>query len=103
MASALELLNLAQLANSLIKNGNAVVGTATVTPSAANTPTGLAITYPALTGTTFFGFVTANTGVPGTTVTGVSIINVTATGATVIVTRTNTTATILNYLIIGLP
>jgi hypothetical protein len=39
--------------------------------------------------------------VPGSQVTGVGVTSVTASGLTVWVTRTNTTATTVNWLVIG--
>ena len=69
------------------------VGTVTITPEAANTPTSAEVKFP----TAFPGvpkvFVTANTSVPGTAVTGVAANNVSATGCTIWLTRTNVTAT----------
>lgn len=71
----------------------------TITPSAANTPTSVNITYPNLGGTQFVGQATPETAVPGTQVTGVGLSNVTATGATVWLTRTNTTSTKVHVVI----
>lgn len=80
---------------------NWAIGSTTITPSAANTPTSASITGLNLMGSTFTGFATAATAVPGSTVTGVGITAVTATGATLWVTRTNTTATVVNWMVIG--
>lgn len=85
----------------LLSAGNVQVGSVNITPSAANTPTSKAITFGPLTGTNFFGLVSAATTVPGTTVTGVGVTGVTSTGATIWVTRTNTTQTTVNYMIWG--
>ena len=80
---------------------NFVWGSASITPSAANTPTSLAITGLTVRGTTFTAQVTPGTSVPGTTVTGVGATNVTSSGVTLWVTRTNTTATTLYWEIRG--
>lgn len=68
-------------------------GEVSITPSAANTPTGIAITF----SKTFDGtpklFTTAKSTVPGTFVLGTSASGVSQTGATIYVTRTSTTST----------
>lgn len=81
---------------------NLAWGTTTITPSAANTPTSAAVTGLNVDGSSFMALVTANTSVPGTQVTGVSFNNLTSSGLTLWLTRTNTTSTILNWLVIGL-
>ncbi|MFD6025711.1 hypothetical protein [Streptomyces griseoluteus] len=80
---------------------NYAYGTATITPSAANTPTSMTISGLGLRGSTFYAQVTPQTVVPGTQVTGVSASSVSADGLTLWVTRTNTTATIVNWEIKG--
>jgi hypothetical protein len=85
----------------MLRAGNWAMGTTTITPSAVNTPTSASITGLNLMGSTFLGYATAATAVPGSAVTGVGITNVTATGATLWVTRTNTTATVVNWMVIG--
>jgi len=85
---------------------NRIVGVTSITPSAADTPTSLAITFPqALTGTTFMAQVTAGTsvpGVPGTpSVRGVGATAVSSTGVTLWLTRSNTTATTIYYTVEG--
>jgi hypothetical protein len=78
-------------------------GFATVTP-VANTPTSVTLTgFGPLTGNNFYGFVTAQTTVIGSTVQGVAHTNVTASSITVWVYRTNTTNTNLDWMIIGRP
>lgn len=77
-------------------------GTTNITPSAANTPTSAAVSGLTVAGSTFMALVTANTSVPGTQVTGVSFNNLTSSGLTLWLTRTNTTTTTLNWMIIGL-
>lgn len=72
-----------------------------ITPSAANAPTSVTISYPAMDGSVFRAFVTPQSTVPGTTVTGVGATSVTASSATIWCTRTNTTATIVSVLVVG--
>ncbi|MFF7982273.1 hypothetical protein ACFZDK_24615 [Streptomyces sp. NPDC007901] len=80
---------------------NIAYGSTTITPSAANTPTSAAVTGLGLSGTTFYAQVTASTSVPGSQVTGVSATSVSSNGMTLWVTRTNTTATVVHWLVIG--
>jgi (2Fe-2S) ferredoxin len=68
-------------------------GSVTITPSAANTPTSINVTFPKAYATAPIVMVTANTTVPGSTVTGVGVSGITTTGCTIWVTRTNTSAT----------
>lgn len=82
--------------------GNIAWGQAAITPSAANTPTSLAVTGLSLKGTTFLGYASATTATPGSQVTGASATAVTASGLTVWATRTNTTQTFVNWMVIGL-
>lgn len=77
--------------------GSRAFGAVTITPSAANTPTSIAVTGLSLTGANPRGYATAFTSVPGTQVTGVSVNNITTSGMNVWLTRTNTTATIVNW------
>lgn len=80
---------------------NMIWGTASITPSAPNTPTALVIGGLNVRGTTFAAQVTAGTAVPGTTVTGVGATNVSSSGLTIWVTRTNTTATTVHWVVFG--
>lgn len=82
---------------------NEAVGSVLITPTAANTPTSVTITYPALTGTTFRGVCSPESVVPGTEVTGWGITSITSTTAKVWATRTNTTQTRIDYIIKGIP
>lgn len=82
--------------------GNFAWGTVSITPSAANTPTSAAVTGLNVQGGSFVAFVTANTSVPGSQVTGVGYSSLTSTGLTVWLTRTNTTATNVTWMVIGL-
>lgn len=77
-------------------------GTVTITPSAANTPTSQVVSGLDVQGSTFYAFAAAQTAAPGSNVTGVGTTAVTAGGLTVWVTRTNTTATVINWMVIGL-
>lgn len=86
----------------ILKSDNWAIGSTTITPSAANTPTSAGITGLNLKGSTFIGYAAAATAAPGTGVTGVGITAYSATGATLWVTRTNTTATVVNWMVIGL-
>jgi len=79
--------------------GNVTSGRVTITPSAANTPTSLAVTGLSLTGTNIRVVACPGTSVPGTQVTGVGVTNVTSTGFTVWLTRTNTTATGIDWIV----
>ena len=87
---------------------NIATGTVNITPSAASTPTSFAVTGLNVAGTTFRGYATAQTTVPGVRaplgqagVTGVSVSSVTSTGLTVWVNRENTTSTTINWMVIG--
>ena len=75
-------------------------GRITITPSAANTPTSANVTGLNLTGTPRIT-VSPNTSLPGTQVTGVSFANATTTGFTVWLTRTNTTSTGIDWMVIA--
>jgi hypothetical protein len=81
--------------------GNRVVGKVNITP-VANTPTFVDVTFPsALTGTNFYAVATAQSTVPGQTVQGVSVDNVTSTGVRLYVYRTNNTVTTIHYIVEG--
>ncbi|MFI8351332.1 hypothetical protein [Streptomyces sp. NPDC085596] len=75
-------------------------GQVTINP-AANTPTSTTVTGLGTKGDTFYAFATANTTVIGSAVQGVAVSNVTSTGLTVWVYRTNTTATNINWMHVG--
>ena len=69
-------------------------GTASIVPSAANTPTYVDVTFPAgRFSAAPVVQVTPSTGAPGTLVTGVGVVNVTTTGCRIYLTRTNTGST----------
>jgi hypothetical protein len=80
---------------------NMAWGSVTITPSAANTPTSFTVTGLTVRGSTFIAQATAVTTVPGTQVTGVGVTSVSSTGLTIWLTRTNTTATIIYWMVIG--
>lgn len=81
---------------------NLAWGSVSITPSAANTPTSAAVTGLNVDGSSFIALVSANTSLPGTQVTGVGFSSLSSTGLTVWVTRTNTTATNVHWMVIGL-
>lgn len=88
--------------------GNIASGTVTITPSAAHTPTSASVSFGPLKGTTFRGYATAATTVPGVRtpvgaqgVTGVSVSSVTSSSMLVWVNRENTTATVINWMVIA--
>lgn len=88
--------------------GNIASGTVTITPSAAHTPTSASVNFGPLKGTIFRGYATAVTTVPGVRtpvgaqgVTGVSVSSVTSSSMLVWVNRENTTATVINWMVIA--
>lgn len=86
----------------VMTSSNWAYGTVSITPSAANTPTSFAVTGLSLKGSTFYAYSAAQTAAPGTNVTGVGTTAVTSSGLTVWVTRTNTTTTVVNWMVIGI-
>lgn len=82
-------------------SANMAYGTVTITPSAANVPTSLVVSGLSVSGSTFYAYAAAQTAAPGSNVTGVGTTAVTSSGLTVWVTRTNTTATVVNWMVIG--
>ncbi|MER6092460.1 hypothetical protein [Streptomyces bluensis] len=83
----------------LLTARNIVTGSVTITP-VANTPTSVNVTGLNLPGTVHRAFLTAQSQVPGTVV-ECSATNVTSTGLTVWVNRTNNTSTNIWYLVIA--
>ena len=75
-------------------------GSVKITPSAANTPTFETIEFEKAFSGTPHVIVTARTAVPGTTVLGVGTAGLSATGAKIYVTRTNTTETVVDWIAI---
>lgn len=86
----------------VLTSANLAWGQVSITPSAANTPTSVNVTGLNLKGTTFLGYAVATTAAPGSNVTGSSATSVTSTGLTVWTTRTNTSTTFVNWLVIGI-
>jgi hypothetical protein len=80
---------------------NIAYGTINITP-VANVPTSFNVTGLNLMGTTFTAFATPQSTVPGTQVTGVGVQNVSATGLTVWLTRTNNTSTGVSWMVMGI-
>lgn len=76
-------------------------GRVNITPSAADTPTPVSVTGLSLKGSNFRALATASTSLPGRAVTGVSVTNASATGLTIWLTRTNTTTTGVDWMLIG--
>lgn len=70
-----------------------------ITPSNADTPTEITITFPTgrFTDVPTSAWVTPRTGVPGKTVTGVAYSDLTETSMNVWLTRTNTTRTLVGW------
>lgn len=88
--------------NGVFTAANRFVGSVTITPSAANTPTSSTVNFgQTLTGTSFRGTIAPITTVPGTQVTGVGLSSITSTSCIVWLTRTNTTATRVDFVIEG--
>lgn len=85
--------------NYYLAKSNVAVGRVSITPSAANTPTSKGVTWAEMGGTPRMTATFAGT-VPGTQVLGVSVNNVSSTGANVWVTATNTSARAIDYIAI---
>jgi hypothetical protein len=85
----------------VLSAGSLAFGQVSITPSAANAPTSINVTGLSVQGATFLGYAVASTAAPGSQVTGASATSVTSTGLTVWVTRTNTTATFVNWWVVG--
>jgi hypothetical protein len=75
-------------------------GSVRITPTAANTPTSMAITFEKEFSGTPTVIVSPYTAVPGTVVTGVAVNGASKTGCTIWVTRTNTTETVVHWIAI---
>lgn len=73
-------------------------GKVSITPSAANTPTGKAITFNTSFSSTPVVVTSADSSVPGTTVLGTGASGKSKTGCTVYVTRKNTTNTNIEWI-----
>jgi hypothetical protein len=86
----------------ILTAGNFRWGATRITPTAADTPTSVAVAVPPMSGTEFAGFATALSTVPGTSMKGVSVSGLSATGLTVWLTRSTTVSTTVFWLLIGL-
>ncbi|WP_030570972.1 hypothetical protein [Streptomyces aureocirculatus] len=84
----------------VLRADNVALGTATITP-VANKPTSITLTGGNVKGTKFRAFVTPNTSAPGEKVVGVGVTGVSSSGLTIWVHRTNTTPTLVHWMIIG--
>lgn len=73
-------------------------GSVSITPSAANTPTSKEVTFAKAFAAMPTVVATAASSVVGTVVLGVGVSNVTKTGFTIWITRTNTTSTGINWV-----
>lgn len=89
------------VADGTLTAGNIAVGRTTITPSAPNTPTSVNVTGLNLKGTNIRVLATPITTAPGTAVTGVGTTNATSTGFTLWLTRTNTVATLIDWMAFG--
>jgi hypothetical protein len=81
--------------------GNIRTGRVTITPTSANTPASTTVTGLAMTGTDPRAVATASTTVPGTQMLGVGCTNVTLDTVTIWLTRTNTSSTGIDYIVIA--
>lgn len=79
---------------------NMAVGGVSINP-VANTPTGVTVNYTALTGSSFAGFASPSTSVPGSSVTEASITSVDNNSAVVYIYRVNTTTTTVFWMVWG--
>ncbi|PNG22420.1 hypothetical protein [Streptomyces cahuitamycinicus] len=85
----------------VLKADSMATGRVSITPSAANTPTPVSVTGLNLQGSNFRVVATPSTSVPGTAVTGVGVTNASATGFTIWLTRTNTTTTSVDWIVVA--
>jgi hypothetical protein len=88
---------LAQIAGNIM---SLRVGKASITPT-PNQTMQTPITFPAMPGDDFIGFVTPYTSVPGTAVLGVGVLDETATGFTIVSYRTTDTPYSINWIYCG--
>ncbi|HEX5568110.1 MAG TPA: hypothetical protein VFY14_14490 [Streptomyces sp.] len=94
--------------NGVLSADNIATGTVVITPSAPHVPTQFLVSGLNVAGTTFRGYATANTTVPGVRapvgqagVTGVGVSSVTRNSLVVWVNRENITNTTINWMVIG--
>jgi hypothetical protein len=86
----------------LVDGQMVLAGQTGVTP-VANTPTKVAVTFPRAFASQPVVTVTANSAVPGSGVQEVTCANITTIGCDLYIYRTNTTATELHWIAVGLP
>ncbi|MFF7130405.1 hypothetical protein [Streptomyces sp. NPDC008240] len=86
--------------NGKLQSQSMAIGFTSITP-VPNTPTSTSITGLNVAGDNFYGFASARTTVPGTQVTGVGTTSASSSSVTVWVTRTNNTATNVDFMVIG--
>ncbi|MFI6088465.1 hypothetical protein [Streptomyces sp. NPDC051218] len=84
----------------VLRADNVSMGTVTINP-VANKPTSITLSGGNVKGEHFRAFVTPVTSVPGKAVTGVGVTAVSSSGLTIWVNRTNTTETLVHWMIIG--
>lgn len=90
--------NFSSLDRNAVMTSSFAAGQVLITPTAANTPTSIAITFGKEFSNVPIVVCTANTMAPGTVVTGVSATDITKTGCNLWLTRTNTTATGVSWI-----
>ena len=83
-----------------LRTGNIQSGTEIIEP-VANTPTSIEVQFANEYKSAPVVVATPVSAVPGTKITGVAVSNITTTGFTLWVTRTNDTATSVNWIAIG--
>ena len=76
-------------------------GSVTITPSAANTPTSVSVTFDEEFSGVYLALANPASGYPGTVVTGCCVSSVSTTGCTIVLTRTNTTSTTVRWIAFG--
>ncbi|MEU5002013.1 hypothetical protein [Streptomyces sp. NPDC021622] len=84
----------------VLRADNISVGTATITP-VPNKPTSVTLTGGHIKGANHRAFVTPVTSAPGEKVLGVGVTGVSASGLTIWLHRTNSTKTLVNWMIMG--
>jgi hypothetical protein len=95
----LDIENLAQDVDAFVRHIES--GQVVITPSAANTPTSVAVTFATPYAAAPAVMVSAYSAVAGTQILGVGVTNITTTGCTIWLTRTNTTPGTVGWLAVG--
>lgn len=86
-----------------LRAGSIATGRVTITPVAADTPTPATVTGLSVAGSSHHALATSISAVPGLRVTGVSASDISRSGLTIWLTRTNTNTTGVNWILIGSP